>query len=140
MPKREGNRTDRRIAAAGTIPAAVLVTLAGSIRYTGSGLHKLRPGDWGFHPPSNPRPHKSLCDELRPLLREEALALFSRGIERGMVSRFAEGQRPKYVWAVDDQGEAYEAKESRSEPGTYHGYRLSEDDGMRKQVLRRWRA
>ncbi len=55
-----------------------------------------------------------------------------------MFSDFAEGGSPKYVWCVDQQGEAYEAKVS---PGTdlYKGYRLEEEDGMRAYVVETWK-
>jgi hypothetical protein len=138
MPKRQGNRPERRIEPAGTYDAATLATLARAMRYAGSALHKLRPGDWGFHPPTNPRPHKSVCDEMRSILTQEAKALFGRGVERGMISAPGADGRPKYVWAVDDAGEVYEAKESKSDPGAYHGYRLSEDEPMRAVVLKEW--
>ncbi len=45
---------------------------------------------------------------------------------------------PKYVWAVDAEGRAYEAKLG-SVP-EYHGYALGEDDdAMRRLVVREWR-
>jgi len=56
-----------------------------------------------------------------------------------MFSEFSEGGVPKYVWAVDAQGEAYEAKTKPERETDYHGYRLSEDDGMREVVLKEWR-
>lgn len=110
------------------------------LQYVGSGNHKLRPGDYGFVPSHNPRPSKSPCDDLRPLLLSEASTLFRRGIALGMVSRFEEGGAPKYVWAVDDSGEVYEAKTKSDREVEYHGYRLSDDDrAMRRHVLDEWR-
>jgi hypothetical protein len=137
--KREGNRPDRRIVPFGQLPQAFLEALALRIQYAGSGHHKLFPGDYGFLPPVNPRPSKSVCDDLRPLLMQEALTLFRLGIQHGMVSRFGETDNPKYIWAVDDTGEAYEAKESKSAPNSYHGYRLGEDDYIQRLVLQEWK-
>ncbi len=56
-----------------------------------------------------------------------------------MVSRFPEGSTPKYVWAVDENGEAYEAKAKPGREIEYHGYRLGEDDSlMRRYVQDEW--
>jgi hypothetical protein len=73
------------------------------------------------------------------VLLQEATGLFRRGIELGMVSRFAQGGVPKYVWAVDGAGEAYEAKTKPEREFDYHGFRLGEDDPMRYVVLKEWR-
>ena len=114
--------------------------LLARIRYAGSGHHKLRPGNYGFVPPSNPRPSKSACDDLRPVGRDEAEDLFREGIRHGMVSRFPADGVPKYVWAVDKDGEVYEAKTRPERETEYHGYRLGEDDRhMRQYVLGEWR-
>lgn len=140
MAKREGNRPERRIAPAGSISPDELQQLIQRVRYTGSGLHKLGPGDYGFTPSHNPRPSKSACDELRPILFEEASELLRRGIEFGMVSAFAEGGVPKYIWAVDGDGEVYEAKTEPGRETGYHGYRLGDDDAdMRRYVLKEWK-
>lgn len=109
------------------------------VRYSGSANHKLRPGDYGFVPSHNPRPSKSACDDLRPVLLDEAKALFCRGIDLGMVSSFPSGSVPKYVWAVDDAGEVYEAKTRPERETEYHGYRLSNEDNQREYVLKEWR-
>jgi hypothetical protein len=141
LKKRESNRPDRRIAPAGTITPGALEALASRVQYVGEGHHKLHPGNYGFHPPVNPRGSKAPCDDLRPILLEEAAALFRAGIELGLTSRFGETENPKYVWAVDNFGEAYEAKISKIIPNSYHGYRLreEEDDIMRKLVVKEWK-
>ena len=79
-------------------------------RYVGSAHHKTRPADYCFDPPTAPRPHKSVCDEIRIIKRREASELLRSGIARGMVSRYWIEGLPKYIWAVDDAGEVYEAK------------------------------
>ena len=55
-----------------------------------------------------------------------------------MISELQLDGFPKYVWAVDADGQAYEAKLG---PGgqEYHGYVLGDDDAaMRQTVLREW--
>ena len=136
---RQGNRPDRRFVAAGTYDDTRLSSVKAAARYTGSGHHKLHPGDYGFDPPVSPRPSKSVCDDLRPVMRDEAKALFGAGIDLGMISVVGPDGLPKYVWTVDESGEAYEAKASGSDPGAYHGYRLNENDEMRKIVLKEWK-
>jgi hypothetical protein len=117
-----------------------LQELAARVRYGGSALHKLHPGDYGHVPPVNPRPSKSPCDELRSLLRAEAETLFRAGVAAEMVSPFEPDATPKYVWAVDGDGEVYEAK--TTPPGTfYHGYRIGDDEPeFRRYILGEWRA
>jgi len=140
VTKRQGNRPDRRVARVGTIAPADIKGLVTRVRYVGSSLHKLRPGDYGFVPSHNPRPSKSPCDEIRPVLHGEASRLFRRGIELGMVSEFAKDGVPKYVWAVDGDDEVYEAKTKPEREIEYHGYRISDDErDMRRYVLDEWR-
>jgi hypothetical protein len=69
----------------------------------------------------------------------EASALFVRAIKLGMFSRFPDDDVPKYVWAVDEWDEVYEAKRS-GQSAEYHGYRLADDDkAMRVYVLKEWK-
>jgi hypothetical protein len=132
---RTGNNPKRRIAAFGTFSLADRQAIAARLSYVGSANHKRQPGDYGFHPPTNPRPSKSLCDAKRCVLLGEAQALMEAGILKGMMSTSVVRDLPKYVWSVDDFGEAYEAKMGRD---GYHGYRLESDDTMRDIVLREW--
>ena len=137
--KRQGNRPDRRIAEAGSINSDQLAALAKQARYVGSANHKLHPGNYGFVPSHNPRPSKSPCDDLRPSLKAEATKLFREGIKRGLVSAFANDTFPKYIWALDEGGQVYEAK-TKSD-GDYHGYRLGDDESeMRRYVTSRWKT
>ena len=135
---RQGNRPDRRFVPERTYDNTRLAAIKASARYTGSGHHKLRPGDYGFDPPVSPRPSKSVCDDLRPVLRDEATMRFGAGIDLCMIGVVGPDNLPKYVWTVDGDGEVYEAKASGSDPGAYHGYRLNENDAMRKIVSKEW--
>jgi len=137
--KREGNRPDRRILDASETTTRVRLALCIRASYVGSANHKLHPGDYGFIPSHNPRPSKSACDDLRPVSLQEASELFREGIMRGMVSFIGTNGIPKYVWAVDSNGEVYEAKTKPDLETCYHGYRLSEDDKrMRDYVRKEW--
>jgi hypothetical protein len=135
MKARRGSDPKRRIMASYELDAEEREALAAKLIYVGSALHKTKPGDYGFHPPVNPRPWKSICDGLRVVLLAEARDLFRQGILAGMFSKFPTGETPKYVWAVDRVGEVYEAKIGNN---GYHGYRLEEEDAMRKAVLKEW--
>jgi hypothetical protein len=126
--------------AAGAVSAEELKGLAQRVTYGGSAYHKTRANDYGLTPPLSPRPHKSPCDDLRPVPKVEAVRLLREGIRRGMVSALAEGGVPKYVWAVDRDGEVYEAKAKAGLETGYHGYRLGEDDSdMRSLIRREWK-
>ena len=138
--KREGNRPDRRVVGETFTSKADREALCKRIRYVGSAIHKLRPGDYGFLPPSNPRPSKSPCDAVRPILLAEASALMQSGVMLGMVSRFDAGGVPKYIWAVDEAGDVYEAKTKPELESSYHGYRLGDDErDMRTYILKEWK-
>ncbi|RYB07923.1 hypothetical protein D3272_02070 [Lichenibacterium ramalinae] len=139
MSRREGNRPDRRIAAATMMDERARHALSRRVTYVGSATHKLHPGDYGFQPPQNPRPTKSPCDAFRSVLLGEAQDLFRQGIMRGMVSAFGPGQVPKYVWCVDAAGEVYEAKTRPERETRYHGYRIGPDErDMCRYVLKEW--
>lgn len=139
VTKRQSNRPDRRFAAFGLISTSELNRLAPLLQYEGDPRHKLHPGDYGFVPPVNPRPTKSVCDDLGLVLRDQAVQLFQSGIEAGMVSPFVPGSTPKYVRAVDAAGEVYEAK-AKPPDVVYHGYRLGDDErDMRRYILAEWR-
>jgi hypothetical protein len=109
--------------------------LAAEVTYTGSALHKRHPGDYGFHPPVNPRSWKSLCDGQRVVLKAEEADLLRHGVISGMFSDFPDDGMPKYVWSVDSDGEVYEAK---IDSQGYHGYRLEEEDDFRPLLLKEW--
>ena len=138
MKKREGNRPDRRLVPAGTYSKAQLEELARRLTYAGSGLHKLHPGNYGFVPSINPRPSKSVCDDLRMVALDEAAQLLAAGVAAEMVSPFDAGGSPKYVWAVDGGGQVYEAK-TKPPDTVYHGYRLGDDEeAMRRYISGEW--
>ena len=140
MPRRSGNNPKRRIMSETDIDPAALDRILNEARYVGSAHHKRTPGDYGFTPPANPRPNKSHCDGRRRINADEARNLFQEGVKRGMVSPFAMGELPKYVWAVDDEERAYEAKAERTGL-RYHGYELGNDDeAMRRLVIAEWKA
>ena len=63
--KREGNRPNRRIADETTVDETTRKELVEKLRYVGSAIHKLHPGNYRFQPPQNPRPSKTPCDALR---------------------------------------------------------------------------
>ncbi len=139
MPKRRSDNPKRRIVPIDEVEPAFLRRLAGQAHYTGSAHHKRSAADYDFSPSSaNPRPHKSLCDGNRTVKLNEAKALFHEGMRRGMVSSYREDDLPKYVWAVDDEDRAYEAKIERGSKN-YHGYELSIDDDMGGLVVWEWK-
>ena len=136
MMARTANNPQRRIAPPGTTDIAVL---SRKVRYIGSAHHKKNPADYGFNPPTAPRGNKSLCDGKRIVKWREAFKLLRGGIARGMMSTYCVKGFPKYIWAVDEGGDVYEAKLDGTQG--YHGYRLGIDErAMRKLVIKEWRS
>ena len=138
MPKRQSNNPKRRIAPRDETEPQFLDRVTATAVYTGDGQHKSKPADYGFHPPTSPRPNKSLCDGTRIIKLAEATALFREGIRRGMISTYRVDGLPKYVWAVDAYGHVYEAKLSKNSRN-YHGYELGYNErAMKKIVAEEW--
>jgi hypothetical protein len=136
---RQGTSPGRRILPANTLSDEELRRIAQATSYSATPYHKLHPGDYGFDPPVSPRPSESPCDDKRIVLRSEAAALLAQGIRKGMISRPRPGGLPKYVWAVDENGDVYEAKTKPEQKTHYHGYRLGEDEqAMQAYVLSEW--
>jgi hypothetical protein len=135
MPRR-GNNPKRRIAEIDQLDDNARQRLSEQLVYVGSGHHKLRGADYGFTPPANPRPTKSVCDGVRSITRTEAQRLFKLGVSKGMFSLVSNNLPPKYVWSVDEDGEPYEAIAGQD---GYHGYRLGRDDDFRTVVLKEWK-
>jgi len=67
---------------------------------------------------------------------EEARRLFETGISRGMISEPDKNGIPKYVWALDGNGEVYEAKTAPGQNEPYHGYLLGDDDRKMKEYIK----
>lgn len=141
MPIRQGNNPHRRLISRDDLDPEDLSRIAREARYVGSAHHKSKPADYGFTPPTSPRPHKSLCDRKRIVKKREAKALFLQGLSRGIVSHYAKNGFPKYVWAVDQDDQVYEAKVG-GDGQSYHGYALIpyEERDLCRLVITEWKA
>ncbi|MCY3859216.1 MAG: hypothetical protein OXG25_09965 [Gammaproteobacteria bacterium] len=130
---------NRRPLKVGSFSKEELRTFSRETSYEGSAHHKSKASDYGLTPAISPRPTKSLCDDVRIIPAEEANRLLKRAFELGMVSdRRDDAHPPKYAWAIDEEGEVYEAKLG-NDGLRYHGYRLSKDDGLHKWLVKEWR-
>lgn len=139
MRRRKGFNPKRQIADLEKVNASWLTYMAGHANYGGNSEHKKNPADYRLTPPAAPRPGKTLCDALRPVLKAEAEQLLGSGISMGMVSPCRQRQWPKNVWAVAESGEVYEAQLENKSKGTYHGYPVPADDEFRDIILKEWR-
>ena len=138
MPRRIGqpNQPNLRVAQLGTISDEIFANLDGA-HYTGACYHKCkRSTGYDFVPCPHP-PDKSFCDDLREIPLLQATRLFRSGIRLGMVSTYVENGLPKRVWAVDDDGEPYEAMLG-GDGNSYHGYRLDQTAPNREYVIAEW--
>lgn len=131
--------SNKKKAFADLIPHAERVRLAGKVCYDGSPWHKRNPGDFGFDPPSKPRPDKSLCDDAGVFSKSEAERLLKEGVLRGLVSKQRRGGFPQNIWAVSQTGVPVEAMLGNKVKGCYHGYPLMEEELFSRQVLEKWK-
>lgn len=140
MKKRNGKFNDkRRMINWKECDLQYLSNLASQAQYGGNPEHKMNPGDFKLTPPSSPRAGKSLCDSVKVFAKQEALALLRKGIRMGLVSDRVEGNWPKNVWSVMDDGTPLEAQIESSEQGSYHGYPMQKEDPFRDKVIEEWR-
>jgi hypothetical protein len=135
---RPGNNPKRRIAPENRLTEGERAELASKVKYVASGHHKRYPANYGLDRVS-PRPTKSLCDIRRIIPLEEAKDMIQKGILCGIFSDFFLDGHPKFIWCVGDDGEVYEAKTDLMTLGTYHGYRLEEEDNLREHVKQTWK-
>ena len=108
------------------------------IRYGGNPEHKRNPGNFGLTPPCQPRPDKSLCDEIGIFKKADAEQLLKDGVRRGMISQNWKQDFPQNIWAVTDEGIPVEAQLENSTMGFYHGYPMPQSDHFCKAVIQRW--
>ncbi|WP_303285455.1 hypothetical protein [Marinobacter sp. SS8-8] len=121
-----------------SLPVQELEQLASKVKYGGNPEHKRNPGNFGLTPPSDPRPHKTLCDDCGIFNKSIAESLLTEGAEKGIVSAQMKGQWPQNIWAVTREGHPVEAQLENEVQGTYHGYPMPEADPMRQEILKRW--
>lgn len=113
-------------------------SIARSVLYKGSPLHKRSPGDFGLTPPSSPRPGKTLCDGVRIFAVKDATRLLRQGARNGLVSNDADQGFPRYIWMVINDEDVLEARCDDPANGTYHGYPLERNDPMAELIIRQW--
>lgn len=121
-----------------SLPVEELEQLAKKVRYGGNPEHKRNPGNFGLTPPSDPRPHKTLCDDCGIFDKRIAESLLSEGAEKGIVSVQMKGHWPQNIWAVTSEGNPVEAQLENEVQGTYHGYPMPEADPLRHEIIKRW--
>jgi hypothetical protein len=138
MKKRRGYNPKRCLAPTAHWPRQVLDELVQHVSYGGNPEHKSRPGDFGLHPPTNPRPGKTLCDKVREFSKADALELVRAGMRRCMVSVQQRGRWPQNVWSVHDD-EPFEAQLENQERGVYHGYPMPSDDDFGLMIIEEWK-
>lgn len=129
---------NRKRAIALSVAVDQLRRVSASMGYGGNPEHKRNPGDFGLTPPAQPRPDKTLCDEVGIFERAVALDHLRRGVERGLVSESWTGEWPQNIWALTADGRALEAQLENAQLGTYHAYPLPESDPFVSEVQTRW--
>ena len=137
MKKRTGFNTKRCIS--DDIMPEALEMLTQRVSYGGNPEHKRNPGDFGLTPPSQPRPDKSLCDDVEIFSKAMAVQLLKEGIRRGLVSQSLRNGFPQNIWAVTANGVPVEAQLENVTLGIYHGYPMPDSDPFAQKVISRWR-
>lgn len=118
-------------------PALGRHVLQNGPRYVGNPLHKRNPGDFGLIPPACASARKNLCDDVGIFNRRIAQQLLEEGLRRGFLSvNMCEGW-PCNIWAVSAGDIPLEARPDQTS-GTCHGFPLSKNDPLYKEILTRW--
>jgi hypothetical protein len=112
--------------------------LAEQVRYGGNPEHKKNPGDFGLTPPSSPRQGKSLCDAVGIFSRQAALNHLRSGFCKGLISECFNGEWPRNIWSVTQDGIPVEAQLENPKTGTYHGYPMPASDPLAAEIIRLW--
>ena len=132
---RKGFNPKRRIRTS-PIDRAYLDQLSKRVQYGGNPEHKSNPGDFGLHPPSSPRPDKTLCDGAQIFERNVAVKLLREGVRRGLISQQEWEGLPQNIWAVTDSGIPLEAQLENQAKATYHGYPMPGSDPLSNEITR----
>ena len=67
------------------------------------------------------------------------MQLLNDGIDHGLFSKPGNDGFPKFIWAVSESGDVFEAKTDTLGTGKYHGYPLEHEDDMHKYVKDIWK-
>lgn len=91
-----------------------------------------------YHDPQAPpwRQDKTQC--LADFDCAHAQNLLKAGLRRGLFSTQKRGDWPQYVWAVDDEGHAYETQLTNQASGQYHGYPMQSADKFADFIIEQW--
>ena len=126
-----GKRSRRDPRLCKNISPEQLGELAGRVRYEPSPRHKKTPTEYNLTPSVL---RGTLCEDSRvfksgkPSTKlKKAKTLLRGGIKGGLVSEQWDGEFPKRIWAVTDDGEPFEARLENREQGIYHGFPLLDD-------------
>lgn len=130
-------RYNRNRKIADSVDHARLLEIAQSVCYTGNPVHKKNPGDYNLSPPSNPLPHKSLCDKTGVFTKSTALKILRESVIRGLISDQMRGGFPAIIWGVAN-GIAVEARLDNEQLGTYHAYPMQEGDPFSTHIVNLW--
>jgi len=116
----------------------LLEAIVDRVSYGGNPEHKRNPGDFGLTPSAQPRPDKSLCDEIGVFRKAEAERLLRDGVKRGLVSENWRHGFPQNIWSVTADSKPVEAQLENAVAGVYHGYPMPQSDSFSQAVLQRW--
>ena len=131
MPQRRTARVRGKgtLALASEIAGIDVDALVGNAQYQGSPYHCA-------HSPSGYMPNKTKCPPH--VNDEQALGLLQQGLRLRMFSSELRSNWPRRVWAVDDDGQAYEARLTHSSTGEYHGFPLGREDKFAEYINNEW--
>ncbi len=137
MKRKKAYNPKRRFVTDGNV--LMLEEMAVRVRYGGNPEHKRNPGDFGLTPPAQPRPDKTLCDDIKLFSKAEAERLLKEGIRKGMVSQVhREEGFPQNIWAVTTGGVPVEAQLENPCTGYIMDTRCHTTIPFSRQVIQKW--
>ena len=139
-PTRSRNNQKRELVE--SLPStAQRADLAARARYGAYSKHKFHPTAYRLTPYAGPDEDRTFCDahaEFVPADLPRVPRLLGRGIVAGLWGDHPQGEDPRLLWTVDDNGWIYELRITNAGQAEYHGYPVLPSDAFAKKVIERF--
>lgn len=141
VTQRSRDNVKRRLSA--TLPATPSrVELSARITYGPYSKHKFHPAAYKLTPYAGPDVERTYCDAHAHFGESDCVRipyLLRRGVMLGLWSDQNDGDVPRLLWTIDENGWIFELRITNSGRAQYHGYPVLQGDAFARHVLVRAR-